>query len=138
MTVPPGIAAATQSTDQKGQQPSDAPRVLLDQYCVSCHNGRLRTAGLVLDRDAVDVANVTANGELWEKVLRKVRTQAMPPSASRRPSPAEYASLTVSLEQALDSAAVAHPNPGRPTAHRLNRAEYALAVRDLLGVDVDV
>jgi len=145
MALPPRIAAATQATgpatpatDQKSQQPADSPRALLDKYCVSCHNGRLKTAGLVLDRDAADVGNVAARGELWEKVLRKVRTQAMPPTGSRRPSPAEYAALTTSLEQALDSAAAAHPNPGRPTAHRLNRAEYALAIRDLLGVDVDV
>jgi mono/diheme cytochrome c family protein len=152
MALPPRIAAATQATghstpdtshatpatDQKSQQPADSPRALLDKYCVSCHNARLKTAGLVLDRDAADAGNVATQGELWEKVLRKVRTQAMPPAGSRRPSAAEYATLTTSLEHALDAAAAAHPNPGRPTAHRLNRAEYALAIRDLLGVDVDV
>jgi cytochrome c5 len=135
---PPPVHAATQNTDRSSQPAGDPPRALLDKYCVSCHNARLRTAGLVLDRDTADVGNVAANGELWEKVLRKVRTQAMPPTGVRRPTPAEYDTLTASLERALDAAAAAHPNPGRPTAHRLNRAEYALAVRDLLGVDVDV
>jgi cytochrome c5 len=138
MALPPRIAAVAPTTQQDNQQSTDASRALLDKYCVSCHNARLRTAGLVLDRDTADLSNVAAKDELWEKVLRKVRTQAMPPTGSRRPTAVEYASLTASLEHALDSAAAAHPNPGRPTAHRLNRAEYALAIRDLLGVDVDV
>src|SRR3954469_12003940 len=136
--VAAATAAATQNLDRQNERANDTPRALLDKYCVSCHNARLKTAGLLLDRDSVDVEHVGATGALWEKVLRKVRTQAMPPAGARRPTAAEYASLAASLEQALDAAAAAHPNPGRPTAHRLNRAEYALAVRDLLGVDVDV
>jgi cytochrome c5 len=134
----PPVAAATQDLDRRTDRANDTARALLDKYCISCHNARLKTAGLVLDRDNADADHVASSGDLWEKVLRKVRTQAMPPAGARRPTAVEYTSLTGSLEQALDAAAAAHPNPGRPTAHRLNRAEYALAVRDLLGVDVDV
>jgi mono/diheme cytochrome c family protein len=137
-TAPRVSAAPAVVGQQPGQSSTAASRALLDTYCVSCHNSRLQTAGLALDRDRADLDQVGSTPELWEKVLRKVRTQAMPPAGARHPDRAEYAALTTWLEQALDSAAAAHPNPGRPTAHRLNRAEYGLAVRDLLGVDVDV
>jgi cytochrome c5 len=113
-------------------------RVVLDTYCVSCHSERLKTAGLVLEKGAVDVDHVAESSPLWEKVVRKMRSEAMPPTGARRPSKTEYATFTHALESALDSAAAAHPNPGQPNAHRLNRAEYANAVRDLLGLDVDV
>src|SRR6202008_1008526 len=95
------------------------------------------TAGLVLDRDAIDAGNVTSSIEVWEKVARKMRSRAMPPVGSRRPQTAEYDVFTAWVEGALDRAAIAHPNPGRSTIHRLNRAEYANAVRDLLGVEID-
>src|SRR5262245_10846519 len=104
-------------------------RALLDRYCIGCHNSRLKTAGLVLDREAIDTANVGAAADVWEKVARKMRSRAMPPAGARRPQASEYVAFTSWVEDALDRAAIAHPNPGRATIHRLNRAEYANAVR---------
>ena len=115
--------------------PSASHRAVLDQYCVTCHNQRLKTGGLTLD--AVDLDKIAERADIWEKVVRKLRTGAMPPPGLRRPDAATYHSLTAWLEGELDGAAAAHPNPGRPMLHRLNRAEYANAVRDLLAVNVD-
>ena len=112
------------------------PQNLLQQYCVSCHNTRLKTAGLALD--TLDAANVAANAETWERVLRKLQLGVMPPQGARRPDPGAYHDLIGWLEDSLDRAATVQPNPGHPVLHRLNRAEYANAIRDLLGLDVDV
>ncbi|PYU22050.1 MAG: hypothetical protein DMG30_15840 [Acidobacteria bacterium] len=111
-------------------------RAVLNQYCVVCHNDQLRTAGLVLSK--VDVANVPAGAEVWEKVIGKLRTGAMPPAGMPRPDKATYEAFATYLETALDHAALAKPNPGRVAVHRLNRAEYTNAIRDLLASDVDV
>ena len=111
-------------------------RALLNQYCVTCHNEQLRTAGLVLAK--LDVANVSEGAETWEKVIGKLRTGAMPPVGMPRPDKATYDAFATYLETALDHAAVAKPNPGRVAVHRLNRAEYTNAIRDLLATDVDV
>ena len=114
-------------------------RALLDRYCVTCHNDRLRTGGLTLAADAVDVADVAAHAEVWEKVVRKLRAGAMPPRPRPRPEPAAYAEFRTWLEAELDAAAAADPNPGRTeTFHRLSRTEYRNAVRDLLALEVDV
>ncbi len=117
--------------------PSHTPsyRAVLDQYCVTCHNERARTAELLLDQ--ADVEKIGQEPEVWEKVVKKLRSGAMPPAGMPRPDQATYNSLATYLETALDSAAAAHPNPGRPVLHRLNRIEYTHAVRDLLAVDVD-
>jgi mono/diheme cytochrome c family protein len=109
-------------------------RAVLDKYCVTCHNQRLKTGNLALD--VLDVTNVTAAPDAWEDVVRKVHTGAMPPAGMPRPDAATLSAVVTSLTAALDRAAV--PNPGRPLLHRLNRAEYANVVRDLLAVDVDV
>ncbi|HEY7188583.1 MAG TPA: DUF1592 domain-containing protein [Vicinamibacterales bacterium] len=106
------------------------------KYCVTCHNERLKTGELMLDKVLGD--DVTAHADVWEKVIRKVRAGMMPPAAVPRPDTAQRTALVSSLESMLDRAAREKPNPGRPLAHRLNRAEYANAVRDLLAVDVDV
>lgn len=111
-------------------------RAVLDQYCVVCHNQQLRTAGLTLDK--LDVANVSDNAPVWEKVVNKLRTAAMPPAGMPRPDQATYDSFAAYLETALDRSAAAQPNPGRPAVHRLNRTEYANVIRDLLAVDIDV
>jgi hypothetical protein len=111
-------------------------RAVLDQYCVSCHNQRLKTADLMLDR--ADPANVAASPELWEKVVQRLRSGSMPPPPARRPDRATYDRVAFDLESALDRAAGTQPHPGRSLVRRLNRNEYANAVRDLLSLDVDV
>ena len=111
-------------------------RSAVDKYCVTCHNQRLKTGGLTLDTP--DLANVAAHPDVWEKVIRKVEAGMMPPAGVPRPDAATRKALVANLEGVLDRAAKASPNPGRPLVHRLNRAEYANAIRDLLAVDLDV
>src|SRR5262249_5266112 len=124
------------STDATTAAPV-AVRAALDRYCVTCHNQRLKTAGLALDE--LDPGDAGRHPEVWEKVVRKIRAGVMPPASRPRPDAETYAALIATLEPALDRAAAAHPNPGRTEAlHRLNRTEYQNAVRDLLGLDVDV
>src|SRR6266478_3812968 len=120
--------------------PSTAPgdtskRELLNKYCVTCHNERLHTAGLTLEK--MDVEHVGANAEVWEKVLRKVATGVMPPPGLPRPDAATSAGFTSWLQTTLDRAAAAKPNPGRVAMHRLNQTEYTNAIRDLLGLDIN-
>ena len=111
-------------------------RATLDRYCVTCHNQRLVTAGLKLD-DA-DVANPGEGAEIWEKVVRKLRTGMMPPPNLPQPSTEDRQGLVSWLETSLDKAAASKPNPGRTeTLRRLNRTEYQNAIRDLLSVDID-
>jgi hypothetical protein len=106
-----------------------AQQAVLDQYCITCHNQKLKTGGLELD--------VTPDAETWEKVVRKVRAGLMPPAGARRPDRKTLDAFAASVEDSLDRAAAAHPNPGRPPLHRMNRVEYANAIRDLLAVEVD-
>jgi mono/diheme cytochrome c family protein len=110
-------------------------REVLNQYCVVCHNQQLRTAGLTLDK--VDVGKVPEGAQVWEKVLDKLRAEAMPPAGMPRPDPAFYHGLVSYLETSLDHAAAVKPEPGRVAIHRLNRAEYTNAVRDLLATAID-
>jgi len=110
-------------------------RALLDRYCVTCHSDKLRTGGLSLQ--TLDLAKVPDNAETWEKVIRKLRVGAMPPQGMPRPDKASIDQLASFLEGALDRAYAANPNPGPATMHRLNRAEYANAIRDLIALDVD-
>jgi mono/diheme cytochrome c family protein len=112
-------------------------RAVLDRYCVTCHNTRLKTANLALD--ALDLSAVGRHTEEWEKVVRKLRGGLMPPAGRPRPDQATQDGLITWLSNELDAAAAARPNPGRTeTFHRLNRAEYHNAVRDILAVDLDV
>ena len=126
---------------QQGTAPADASAAerqnLLRRYCFGCHNDRLETGGLSLE--AVDLSNVGAHPEVWERVVRKLRGGIMPPIGRPRPSEAVNDSFTSFLETALDQAAAVQPDPGRTeTLHRLNRAEYRNAVRDLLGLEIDI
>jgi hypothetical protein len=105
-------------------------------YCDTCHFGPKARAKLNLA--SLDLAHLDANGEIWEKVLRKLRTREMPPAGAPRPDAATYDVLIASIEAERDRVGQAKPNPGRPTLHRLNRTEYANAVRDLLALEVDV
>jgi len=110
--------------------------VLVAKYCVTCHNERLKTANLLLDKaDADQVAN---SSDTWERVVVQLRGRSMPPVNMPRPDNATYDTVATWLETELDRAAAARSNPGRPASlHRLNRTEYANAVRDLLGVEID-
>src|SRR6476620_4025440 len=114
---------------------AQSPRALLDQYCVTCHNQKLKTAGLMLDQ--MNPAHVMENTEAWEKVVRKLRAGMMPPQGLPRPTPATYEALTTALETELDRAAADRPKVGIPGVHRLNRTEYANAIRDLLALNID-
>src|SRR5215510_8875755 len=112
-----------------------SPRSVLDRYCVTCHNEKSKTAGLMLDK--VDPAQVSGNVEVWEKVVRKLRAGMMPPQGLPRPDAATYDALTVALETELDRVAANKPKLSVPGVHRLNRTEYANAIRDLLGLNID-
>ena len=122
----PGAAAAAPSPQ----------RLLLDRYCVTCHNERLQTAGLTLD--VLDVDDVAERPDVWEKVVRKLRAGLMPPMGRPRPDREAYDGFASWLEARLDRAAALDPDPGRsPAFHRLNRTEYANAIRDLLALEID-
>jgi hypothetical protein len=114
-------------------------RVAIDRYCAGCHNSRVSTpataSGVVFDR--ADLDHIADDPALWEKVVRKLRTGGMPPEGSPRPDKATNDALAGFIESRLDRAATDRPNPGRPLIHRLNRAEYANAIRDLLALEVD-
>ena len=111
------------------------PQALLNQYCITCHNAKLKTGGLELEK--LDLHRVDANAETWEKVARKLQAGMMPPAGAPRPDRHALDTLAGTVEEALDRAAAANPNPGRAPLHRMNRGEYANAIRDLLAVDVD-
>ena len=113
----------------------DAFRSMIQTHCVACHNDDLRTAGVSLQ--GLDPANVSGHGAVWEKVLRKISAGEMPPAGAPAPEASVSAEFAAGLEAALDAAAASDPNPGRPLAHRLNRAEYRNAIRDLLALDID-
>jgi hypothetical protein len=110
-------------------------RALLNQYCIGCHNEKLKTAGLMLDK--LDLTHPDQDPEEWEKVVRKLRAGMMPPAGMPRPDRATLDAWTDRLETELDRAAAAKPNPGSTGLHRLNRTEYTNAIRDLLAIDVD-
>ena len=129
-----GRVSARQTQSASGPA---ATRQVLDQYCIGCHNERLRTADLSLE--AVDAAHPEADPELWERVIAKLRARSMPPPRRPRPDAATYDVVADRLESALDQAWAAQPHPGRGSAvHRLNRTEYSNAVRDLFELDIDV
>src|SRR2546421_2892249 len=111
-------------------------RATLEQYCVGCHSGPTPFAGLNLQ--PLDASDLEANGIIWEKMLRKLRNREMPPAGMPRPDAATYEALVKYIETGRDRLAETKPNPGRTTLHRLNRTEYANAVRDLLALEIDV
>src|SRR5258708_140377 len=118
-------------------QQAQTPRAVLDQYCITCHSTRVKTAGL--DLESLNLSVPGANAETWEKVIAKLRAGSMPPPGRPRPDNATYHAVAETLERAVDREWAVKPDPGRIAAvHRLNRAEYNNAIRDLLAVDVDV
>ena len=122
---------------QSGEPSGEAPlsRELLDRYCITCHNERLQTAELMLDR--VDLSAVGANAAVLEKVVHKLRSGQMPPEGRPRPDDVVIDAFVTSLETALDRAAAQRPNPGRVASRRLNRVEYVNVIFDLLGLELD-
>jgi mono/diheme cytochrome c family protein len=138
------ISAAASSVEIWARQtqppatpPASSAQAVVNQYCITCHNQRLRTAGLALD--TLDAAKPNANAETWERVIGKLRAQSMPPPGRPRPDVATYRSVAGALEREIDQAWAAHPNPGRIGAvHRLNRTEYTNVIRDLFALDLDV
>ena len=139
------LSAATSPVQKTSAVASSAHSAVFDQqtfwqttkvYCDTCHFGPKARAKLNLE--SLDLANLGNNGEVWEKVLRKLRNREMPPAGNPRPQEATYQALVSAIEKERDRVAETRPNPGRPTLHRLNRTEYANAVRDLLALDIDV
>jgi cytochrome c551/c552 len=133
--LPVIVLAHALSTPLAAQDPQ-AARAVLDQYCVTCHNQRANTAGLALDTTNFD--EVAEDAETWEKVIRKIEAGMMPPVNAPRPERAVLDNLRLDLETRLDQAAALEPDPDAPLLHRLNRTEYANAIRDLLALGVDV
>jgi hypothetical protein len=129
-------AAAAQGAAGAAAREVPEHQQTVNTYCLTCHNDRSKTGGLTLD--GMSLANAAASPDVWEKVVRKVNAGMMPPAGMPRPDAATRDRLVGWLEDTLDRAALASPNPGRPLAHRLNRAEYANAIRDLLAIEVDV
>jgi len=128
------VAAAVPGRAQAPAPPQKP--ALLTQYCVTCHNQRLKTAGLMLD--GMDLDHVAKDAAEWEKVVRKIRTGMMPPSGARRPERAALDGFAADLEARLDRAVPGGLDLDAPALHRLNRTEYRNAIRDLLALDVDV
>ncbi|HTG75478.1 MAG TPA: DUF1592 domain-containing protein [Terriglobia bacterium] len=126
---PPSSPSASPSVTAAAQ------RALVDQYCVTCHNDRSKTANLSLQN--LEMAAVADHTEIWEKVIRKLRAGMMPPPGVRRPPLQQYEGLRDWLESEIDRKAFGKPNPGSVVLHRLNRTEYANSIRDLLDLEID-
>ena len=116
-----------------GAYAQSSPKALLDRYCATCHNQKLKTAGLMLDQ--MDLARVPENAKVRENVIRKLRAGMMPPLGMPRPEPTALDEAAGYLETQIDRAA--RPHLAAPAVHRVNRTEYANAIRDLLALDID-
>src|SRR5688572_21947784 len=130
-------AAQSQGNSSAAASPAaiTQQKALIDQYCVSCHNQKTKTAGLALD--TLDLTKLPEHAEIWEKAIMKLRGHLMPPPNARQPEPAATQSLISWLETTLDQAAARSPNPGSISLHRLNRAEYAASIKEIFDIDVD-
>ena len=136
--VSAGTNAGQTTTSTVRSSPADY-REMLGRYCVTCHNQQAGIpAGAPLALDLANLDDPGADARIWEKVVRKLGVGVMPPQGSPRPDQAELRSFRSALVMSLDSAAARTSNPGRYVVHRLNRNEYANAVRDLLGVELDI
>jgi hypothetical protein len=132
--------AAVQPAPQASHLPASLPAgeqsAIVKQYCTPCHNERMKTGGLSLA--AFDAAKASDNAVVAEKMIRKLRAGMMPPAGVKRPDDRTLGALAAGLEAHMDRAAALNPNAGSRPFQRLNRAEYARAVKELLAVDVDV
>jgi len=134
---PRGVeVAAPRAVSQTSVSADASHNGVIQQYCVACHNDRSKTGGLTLAD--FDVARADGNTETAEKIIHKLRAGMMPPPGARRPDPDTIKALVVALETRIDRAAALHPDPGRRTFQRLNRAEYTRSIRELLDLDIDV
>jgi len=129
------IACAIAGGSLKATPTPAAERALLDQYCVTCHNDKTKADNFSLQKE--DINDVGDHPEVWERVIRKLRAVMMPPPGMPRPPIAKYDELRDWLEAQVDQKAAAHPNPCSVVLHRLNRTEYANAIRDLLDLQID-
>ena len=127
--------SAKAAQDAAAPPPSAAHAAVVGTYCATCHSDRTRSGGLSLEH--ADFTDIPKSAETWEKVIRKVRAGMMPPPGMPRPPGGQLDAMAAFLETSLDRAAAAHPRPGRTAMHRLNRAEYANAIRDLLDLEID-
>ena len=115
---------------------SQSLRAVVEQYCSDCHGGDVRKGNL--DLESIASHDIAQNPQIWEKVVRRLRTRQMPPPEKKRPDESTYRKTLAQLEALLDTAWSQHPNPGRTeTFRRLNRTEYQNAIRDLLALDID-
>jgi len=130
------VSTASTQASAASLAPAAAQRALLDRYCVTCHSDKQKIANLSLQ--TLDINAVSDHADVWEKVIRKLRAGMMPPPGIRRPPLAEYEGLRDYLETEIDRKAAGRSNPGSILVHRLNRTEYANAIRDLLDLDLDV
>jgi len=129
------LMAAPQQDASQAPGADNPNKALLGRYCATCHNQKLKTAKL--DLNALDLAHPEKDPLTWERAIRKLRGGMMPPPGAPRPPQAAVNSLATYLEDSLDKASAANLNPGSVRLHRLNRAEYANAMRDIFGIDVD-
>ncbi|HEY1239704.1 MAG TPA: DUF1592 domain-containing protein [Bryobacteraceae bacterium] len=129
------LSAAPQQAEKSTPGASNPNQALINRYCTTCHNQKLRTAKLALD--VLDLTHPEKDALIWERAVRKLRGGMMPPPGMPRPPLDAVNALATYLEDSLDKAAAVNPNPGSVRIHRLNRAEYANAIRDLFGIDVD-
>jgi hypothetical protein len=130
------VAAALAACKPANEELAAAQQATLDRYCTDCHNEAEREGDLVLER--APLADAGAHAGIWEEVVQKLEVGLMPPPGEPRPDAAATAALKAYLVESLDAAAAASPDPGRYPLHRLNRAEYGNAIRDLFGFEVDV
>ena len=133
-----GLVAAGETAQAAGRQSQTGEgaaghQAVLDRYCLTCHNDRMQTGSLTLE--GVELGSLQDGTEVWEKVLQKLQTRAMPPPGRPRPDENAYEGVSSFLEEGLDQLAEVAPNPGRPTIHRLNRLEYTNSIRDLIGLE---
>ena len=136
-TGSPGLRAAGPQAGAQAAVPAAIAqyKATIDQYCVTCHNQRTKTAGLALD--TMDLTKLSEHADIWEKTIMKLRGHLMPPPNARQPELAVKESLIAWIETTLDQAAAAKPNPGNISLHRLNRSEYSASIKELLDIDID-
>jgi hypothetical protein len=129
------VTGVSQTPAPQSASPGAPSAALVTQYCVTCHNARAKAGGLTLDPS--ELTELNRHAETWEKVIRKLQTGMMPPAGSPRPPRSAMETFVAALQGQIDRAAAAQPFAGAPALHRLNRAEYANAIRDLLALEVD-